>query len=545
MEHQQRLRNQRFLALAAEVNDAVKALDMARGVRWSETALAEGFVHPTFLNLVAYHEMCEGRPSEALKRLKQAKALSPSDADILNGIGTCHATLGDLPAALSAYDEAIAAAPTLASAYFNRGIVQDALGNPSPARTDFERAVALRPAYPEALAKLAYDAAIRGAAGATREYARRALDLNPHEITAIMACAMADVSQGDFERAEKRLSKYTDSPLLTLHNRAILFGLVGDARDAATDYENAFDAYTEANDLMRKAYTAMVTALPEPPLSQVRRLLTYFESLSPTQWSTPDDACLTTPRRGAPVFLVGFPRSGTTLLEQALAGHPDVATSEEKYLLHDAIAKFIETPDGLDHLRNLSDHEVDHWRQLYWDQIPFGARSRKCFIDKLPLNVIYLPIIAKLFPSAKIIFAYRDPRDVIFSCFRRRFAMTPQMYELLTLGGAAQYYNSVMHLAEIYRMKLNLSWCDVKYEGVVLDFEDRMKGLCSFLGLEWKNAICDFSKRVAQRSVDTPSSRQLVKGLSRESIGCWSHYARQMEPVIPLLSPWMRRFGYS
>src|ERR1700734_389989 len=124
MEHQQHRRNQRFLALAAEVNNAVKALDMARGVRWSETALAEGFVHPTFLNLVAYHEMCEGRPAEALKWLKQAKALSPSDADILNGIGTCHATLGDLFAALSACDEAIAAAPTLASAYFNRGIVQ-------------------------------------------------------------------------------------------------------------------------------------------------------------------------------------------------------------------------------------------------------------------------------------------------------------------------------------------------------------------------------------------------------------------------------------
>ena len=143
-----------------------------------------------------------------------------------------------------------------------------------------------------------------------------------------------------------------------------------------------------------------------------------------------------------------------------------------------------------------------------------------------------------------MLFARRDPRDVVLSCFRRRFGMNASMYQLLTLQGAAAYYDAVMRLSELYRELLPLPLHEVRYESLVEDFEGTARAACDFLGLDWDAQMADFAARAPMRGISTPSAAQVARGLNREGQGSWRRYREQMAPVLPLLEPWVQRFGY-
>jgi hypothetical protein len=248
----------------------------------------------------------------------------------------------------------------------------------------------------------------------------------------------------------------------------------------------------------------------------------------------------------AHVFLVGFPRSGTTLLENVLAAHPEVVSLEERDCLASAEVAYLSSAGGLERLARIGSGEAMRRRDAYWASVrAFGVEPRaKVFVDKMPLSSRLLPLVAKLFPNARILFAIRDPRDVVLSCFRRRFGMNPSMYQLLTLEGAAAYYDAVMRLSEFYRDLLPLPQHFVRYESLVDDFEGTARAACDFLGLEWNEGMTDFAARARTRGISTPSAAQVARGLNREGQGAWRRYRDQMAPVLPLLEPWVRRFRY-
>ena len=168
----------------------------------------------------------------------------------------------------------------------------------------------------------------------------------------------------------------------------------------------------------------------------------------------------------------------------------------------------------------------------------------KVALDKLPLNTMKLPLIARLFPEAKILFALRDPRDVVLSCFRQRFRMNPSMYEFLTLDGAARFYDGVMRLADLYRAKLSLDLHTHRYEDLVEDFDGQTRTICDFIGLPWRAEMRDFAATLDDRSTATPSSTQVARGLYREGVGQWRRYRDQLAPVLPVLAPWVATYGY-
>ncbi|MBU6296694.1 MAG: sulfotransferase, partial [Alphaproteobacteria bacterium] len=221
-------------------------------------------------------------------------------------------------------------------------------------------------------------------------------------------------------------------------------------------------------------------------------------------------------------------------------------TMEERDCFTAAFDDFVMAEGGLDRLSKLSGDALDPWRKAYWTfaaDCGFVPGSR-VFIDKMPLNTVLLPLVAKLFPQAKILFALRDPRDVVLSCFRRRFGMSAQMYELLTLEGAARYYDAAMTLGEIYRGLFALDTHVLKYEDMVGDFEGETRKVCAFLGLEWDEGMRGFAEKTRARAVNTPSAAQVARGLYSQGAGQWRAYRRELEPVLPLLKPWCGKFGY-
>ena len=140
--------------------------------------------------------------------------------------------------------------------------------------------------------------------------------------------------------------------------------------------------------------------------------------------------------------------------------------------------------------------------------------------------------------------ALRDPRDVVLSCFRRRFAMNAGMYEFTTLETTAAYYVAVMRLIGIYRQKLALDLIETRHESLVDEFESEMRRLCDFLGLSWQGEMQSFASRVGAQNIDTPSSAQVARGLSNSGLAQWRRYGRELAPVLPVLTPFVRQFGY-
>jgi len=226
-----------------------------------------------------------------------------------------------------------------------------------------------------------------------------------------------------------------------------------------------------------------------------------------------------------------------------LDGHPQVASIEEHELLTDAVLKFMREPLNFETLARADEGELRPLRAAYWNGVQKAGIdvAGKMFVDKYPLNTLKLPLIARLFPRAKVLFASRDPRDVVLSCFRRRFKMNPAMYELLTLPGAAAFYDAVMRFADQVRPLCGLAWREVRYETLVADFARETRAICEFLGLEWQAGMGDFAARVQEREHATPSTAQLARGLDRSGMEQWRNYGAQLQPVLAVLEPWVQR----
>jgi hypothetical protein len=246
------------------------------------------------------------------------------------------------------------------------------------------------------------------------------------------------------------------------------------------------------------------------------------------------------------VFLVGFPRSGTTLLEHVLSSHPGVESLEERDCLALAVADFILPMDGMRRLDACDDDQLSRYRAAYWAEArEGGARLDKpVFLDKLPLNSLNLALIAALFPSARILLALRDPRDVVLSCFRRRFEISANMYEFLTLDDTADFYAAVMELCELARTKLDLEFHVARYEDLVDDLTSQAHRLCEFVGIAYDEAMQGFAESARTRDIRTPSASQVARGVYRTGVGQWRAYCGELQPVLARLSPFVANYRY-
>ena len=518
---------------------ALWASDLPKAMQLSEDAVRVGANHPTFLGLAGLARMQAGDNHNALPLLQRARQQTPRHVDLLYALGECLTRLGCPREALDPFDTAIAIAPE-ARLHFARAMALEDLSELDGARVGFEQALALNPAQSEALSRLALLAVQRGDVREARALAERALAIDPKDAAARIALAGAALEQKDIATAEMAVSALVQDGTLGPVNRTFAFSLAGDILDAQDRTAEAFTAYAASKAIQRDAFLSSIQGV-ERVLARETRLAHYFRRID--HWPSAQ------PPQGGPhthVFLVGFPRSGTTLLEQVLASHPHVAAMEERPCLIDSATAFFGADANLDRLAALSDAQLQSWRELYWKRVAQTetALTKSVFLDKLPLNAVFLPLIARLFPRAKILLALRDPRDVVLSCFRRRFVMNAGMFEFTELENTAVYYDAVMTLVELYRSKLVLDVAEARHESLVANFEAEATRLCALLGLEFDEALRAFAGRARRQNIDTPSSAQVARGLSDAGVAQWRRFGPQLEPVFPILAPFVARFGY-
>ncbi|HEX2764506.1 MAG TPA: sulfotransferase [Allosphingosinicella sp.] len=520
---------------------------------------------PELARMRGYVLQCRGDFAEAGACYETILARAPADFEIWNNLGTARRAAGDLPGSLDALARARSLRPDLAPIHLNLAASLAEAGRNGEAIESYRTAIGLDPANAAARLDLArllltsqrldeaealYREMIAAEPRATHLYlelgillerANRIEDLE--KLLDEADGAVGDASELAYLRAAalRRRGRRREAldlarrspPDVEPVRRALLIGKLA---DALGESDEAFAAFEEMNSLTAKA--ARGSADPARYRRRVQALTDLLEPGWHERWTTAPEA-----DRDPPIFLVGFPRSGTTLLDTLLMGHGALHVLEEVPILQrcaDALGDFARLP-------SLGEAEIGRLRNLYWQSVDEAAPEArgKRLVDKLPLNILGTPLIHRLFPGAPIVFAGRHPCDVVLSAFMQDFEINDAMANFLTLADAAELYDLVLGFWTASQKALPLNVHSTSYEWLVADPEAELRPLLAFLGLPWEDRLLDHRRTARERgTISTPSYAQVVEPIYADASGRWLRYRRQMAPVLPLLLPWAERLGY-
>ncbi len=254
-------------------------------------------------------------------------------------------------------------------------------------------------------------------------------------------------------------------------------------------------------------------------------------------------------QRHDPIFFVGFPRSGTTLVEQILVSHPAVDTSAEADLLASTMDQLgAISGSNLAYpkvLASLTGQQIDALREHYWMQSnDLGRQPSRRWVDKLPLNIAHLGFVRWLFPDAKILVALRDPRDVVVSCFMQSFRPNAAMAHFSAIESTTDLYTVVMDLWFHFRDGLGADWMEYRYEDLIAEPEPVIRKILAHLDLDWADDVLDHTQQARSRRIATPSYVDVMQPINARAIGRWRPYREQLTPVLSRLEPYVQAFGY-
>jgi tetratricopeptide (TPR) repeat protein len=504
-------------------------------------------------NCVAAHNnlgllLCEtGDCAGALAHCRRAVELAPNLAEAHNNLGNALRGLGQFEAAAQALHRALQLEPS-APRQTNLANVLADLGRFAEAEAWYSRAIALDRGFASAHHGLATQLRRRGEVGEAIESFRKAVALGPQHAAAwndlgqaLRAVGDIDEAIGAFRRAIAidpaladayrnlaacrqldareedliRLRELTARPGLPIEERVAAGFAIGKVLDDADRFDEAFAAYEQANRAYRNARAlagdSFDAALLEREVDDViaRYDLDYFGSFA--GWGNASEL---------PVFIVGMPRSGTSLVEQIAASHSLVFGAGELRDFGELAAQLRPAMAPAD-VRRLAEDHLARLRAL-------GGGAERV-IDKMPDNVFKLGAIATLFPGARIVFCRRDPRDICLSCYFQKFT-AGQLTFSYDLADCAKRYRETERLAAHWRRVLPLRTIEIEYEALVAGLEGESKRLLEFLGLDWEPACLEFHN--TRRTVTTASSWQVRQPLYDRSVGRWRHHANHLAPLF-------------
>lgn len=527
------------------------------------------------------------RPGKAVKAFQAAIEINPDYAEAHNAMGYVLAVRGEIPAAERCFRQAIGLDPRLADAYTNLGNVLRAQSRRDDAVVVYRKALAVQPDNLDALLNLTSLLSTLNRFDEAINYGRRILALRPDfaqahyhlgntliganrleeaveclrsaqrvkpdfiEATGLEAqalqklgryeeaaeCLLAALDRGvrsaaiivalaavakRLERREQAISLAEDllaEGKLSDDDKQQLHFAAGKLHDELERYQEAFEHYRRANALYRGRFSrAQLGQVVDASIAlfQRHRMSTLPKSRS---------------RSDRPIFIIGMPRSGTSLVEQILASHPSVFGAGELNDINQyANGMQVRLGSALPYPACLGEMPPDLPETLagqYLDRLRALDPSALRVVDKMPHNFLHLGLIALLFPGARIIHIRRDPMDTCLSIYFQRFNdLHAYAHDLSDLG---YYYSAYERLMTHWRSVLELPLLEIRYEDLVAEPHTWIPRLVEFCGLEWDEKCMRFHE--TRRVVNTPSTEQVREPLYSRSVGRWRHYAEQLEPL--------------
>jgi len=544
--------------------DFARAL-LAVGREEEALRLAAGAAFPDLARIEAWIRQQRGEDGPAVAAYARVLRAEPQDAQSWNNLGNVHAAASRLDAAIEAFENAITYRPDEPGIYLNLADVlrradlagprlkvardaADLAPDNRAVQTELGIALAHNEAVEEAIAVLERAVArwpdfgeshielgrLYEASNRTQDLAALLAGLDPDACPPEAAFLHAWLAQreGRFEDAARFAAQIPE----TIHPMR-REALIGNIAERLGDAPAAFAAFTRMN----AAAIAEVPPIAGPTYREALEAdLARWTPEWAARWAPPPPPAAD-PALRDPVFLVGFPRSGTTLLDTMLMGLPELCVLEERPMLADTFGMV-----GDIDLAHLTTPQCAELREAYFASARrHGWDGTRWLVDKHPLNMARALQVHRLFPDARFILAERHPADVVLSCFMANFTPNLAMRSFTDLAEAARTYDAVFRAwtraGEIFPLHVHA----VRYERLVADARAELQPLVAWLGLAWNDRLLAHDETARARGrVRTASYAQIGEKLYTRARGRWRRYADELAPVMPILAPWAQRMGY-
>ena len=481
-----------------------------------------------------------GRSEEAVASYRQAIILKADFAEAHNNLGVALNELERSEEAVASYRQAIALKSNYAEAYLNLGSALDQIGKTEEAVASYRQAIALKSNYTKAYLNLCelleksnkLDDALLVIKNAKEK-------VEEHETAFFVYEALILFRQEDYEHIDRLIAKINTDKLYG--NRKIIFlKLKADWYQYKKNFDVAFETYKFTNNLV-KEFPEYKKQKAEKFFNEQRKKVFQVESLQKRSlYKTAVQATWL-----QPTFLVGFPRSGTTLLDTILRSHSKIHVIEEKPMIEEMKKKL----GYLDifEIEKVDSTAADIASSFYFEEVKKHVELGKdsIIIDKLPLNILDLSLINQIFPQAKFILALRHPLDCILSCWMQNFKMNPAMANMIDLDRIVDFYCTAMQILSISQKRYKLNIHQIRYEDLVINFEGEISNILTFLNLKWENGLNDYQKTAANRGkIFTPSYSQVIKPIYNTATYRWKNYEKYLDTYKKKLNYWLNEYRY-
>ena len=513
----------------------------------------------------------------AIKLLSKAQFLNPKMPDVHNNLGRIYLRLGQLDKATISLSKAIEIKPNFAAAVSNLGLVNDKLGKIEEAINCFKKSIGINSKDGISYFNLGNLYTKNNDIINAEKFYLLSIKANPKFFAPYnnLLDLYERTNKRDklIERIKSAEAIFKNNITLKLFKGKDLFNLkkfretieslgnfnfgkseiikeqsriaiLAKSHDQIGEFEKAFKYFEKANEISLNINNKFVNK--KKTLNMIEKRTNFFKDNKVKNWKQFNFKRKESP----PIFIIGFPRSGTTLLDTILRSHPLIEVIEEKPIIENWIKEIQKEVDSdLNYLHNINENSAQKFRKMYFDLRNKNIKKnngKKIYIDKMPLNIIYAGEILRIFPDAKFIMALRHPCDCVLSCFMQSFKMNDAMSNFLNLEDSANFYDSVMKIWQLYMNTFSINQYTVKYEDVVTNFEKSINNILDFLEVAWSKNILEFYKTAqVDRLISTPSYDQVNKPIYKKSLDKWKNYKDQMQNVLPILNRWMEKYNYS
>ena len=518
-----------------------------------------------------------GNLNQALASTLKSLELKPTNPDAHMILGGIYQDLGNLDKALASTLKSLELKPDNPHAHMNLGGIYKDFGNLDQALASTLKSLELKPNNPDAhmiLAGIYRDLERIEDGKIAMNLALRSITKDTSKVTLILDFYDSTNEEELLEEAIIFLKNYfpNKSTRLTMYEARVLFrrkkyeeswakiitpspGLE-DLNDwfSRSKYHKFRGQIAEKNKLYDEAYYSFEASKTDPRYKLLNHKIEHYRiheyiALSKNMSKDRANTALNdqTLSNSHPIFLIGFPRSGTTLLDTVLSSHHAVEVVEEKdpLLLAETLG-ISNLQKQISNLNSLKEDDLNTMREAYNSRLKFHSKyANKFIIDKQPLHTIAIPLINLLFPNAKIVFALRHPCDSILSCFQQTFKPNNAMANFTNLEKSIDFYDKVMNGWTTYNEYLKIDYTISRYEDLVDTFDESVLKVLQHLNLPWDDRVREYRKTAKNRAdIKTPSSSQVVQPLYKSSIGRWYNYRQHFSKHMDKLNHWINYFGY-
>ena len=509
----------------------------------------------------------------AKQNYQEALRLNPKNQQAANNLGTVFKELGELKKAEKFYLMAINIDKNFAEPHYNYGVIQKQLNKIEKAEIAYKNALTIRPQYPEALNNLATLYRDFGNTNDAEKLYKSALEIKPNFKQAFFNLCETYEKKNSIIELKALLNSSTHLVYLNSHDAIYYDALVlfrekkfSECKDACSkvdikklskkrvsgflhlkakalenvgQFSEAFITFNEMNQFFKSsAQYDEKTKFAYQNRMQFRRNELREKKTIRKKCQSDDGKNL--------VFMVGFPRSGTTLLDTILRSHKNIHVLEELPMVSKMEAA-LPGKNTIEKLEEMNKEDIQAAQNVYLKEARnhVDFKRSKIVVDKLPLNLAEVALISKIFPRSKFLFVLRHPLDAVLSCFMQNFKLNEAMSNMLELDDIVKLYDNVMDIFYLSVERYSLDIHLVKYEELIEDMKKEVSDILKFMDLKWDEQVLHYQKTALSRNeIRTPSYAQVIQPLYKNATYRWINYSNELEAYKPILEKWITRFGY-